>query len=165
MSELCPCGSGETFEQCCGPLLSRQRPAPTAEALMRSRYTAYAKNDVDYLEKTILPRKRDFYNSQRTQAWNADVTWTGLRVMTTSAGGPDDVEGVVEFVASFEKAGQPAQEIHEVSRFRRKNGQWLYVDGYDGEAAETAPAPATPKVGRNDPCPCGSGKKYKRCCG
>lgn len=165
MSDRCPCGSGEAFAQCCGPYLDRSRPAPTAEALMRSRYTAYVRSDVEYLEKTTTPRKRDTFDGRKTLAWSADVIWTGLRVLATAAGGPDDAEGEVEFTACFTKAGE-AQELHEVSRFRQKNGQWFYVDGRVGDVSLSTPTePARPKVGRNEPCPCGSGKKYKRCCG
>jgi len=167
MTDHCPCGSAEAYERCCGPLLSRERPAATAEALMRSRYTAYVRNDVAYLEKTLMPRKRTTFNARKTLAWNADVTWTGLRILATSDGGTGDEEGVVEFIASFMKEGE-AHDIHEISRFRRKAGSWFYVDGRPGGADSAQAAGAVtpkPKVGRNEPCPCGSGKKYKHCCG
>lgn len=165
IDESCPCGSGLALAACCGPYLDRMVPAPTAEALMRSRYAAYARGDMDYLGKTLLPRKRAGFSIEATRAFCADVTWTGLTVLRTEAGGPDDETGVVEFVAHYEKAGEP-QELHEVSRFKKKGGSWFYVDGQDGSVPQ-APAPAQPApgVGRNSPCPCGSGKKYKRCCG
>jgi SEC-C motif-containing protein len=165
----CPCGSGQTYAACCGPYLAGKRPAPTAEALMRSRYTAYVRNDAAYLEKTLVPRKRALFSARQTLDWNADVVWTGLCVLR-ARGGEQDSEGEVEFRASFVKAGEPG-EVHEASRFRKKAGHWLYVDGRFGDAAETeagsgsGTVAAAPKVGRNDPCPCGSGKKYKRCCG
>ena len=172
MTDDCPCGSGQIFALCCGPLLARKTPAPTAEALMRSRYAAYVRNDMRYLEKTLLPRKRADFSARETLDWNADVAWTGLRVLATSGGGEGDEEGVVEFTASFEKAGE-ARDIHEVGRFRKKGGAWFYVDGRPGgaESADAAdgdaaqPASPKPKAGRNAPCPCGSGKKFKRCCG
>lgn len=169
MTDLCPCGSGDAYAACCGPFLARKTAAPTAEALMRSRYTAYVRNDVAYLEMTLAPRKRAFFDARQTLDWNADVSWTGLCVLR-ARGGSGDTEGVVEFRASFVKAGEPG-EIHETSRFRHKGGQWFYVDGRFGDAAEEADGTAggavtrAPKVGRNDPCPCGSGKKFKRCCG
>lgn len=169
MTTACPCGSGEAYAQCCGPLLGLEKPAPTAEALMRSRYTAYVRNDVDYLERTLLPRKRTTFGARNTLAWNADVVWTGLRVLS-ARGGAGDEEGVVEFTASFIKADEPGG-FHEVSRFRKKGGNWFYVDGRpgggsaaEGVVPEVAVAPK-PKAGRNEPCPCGSGKKFKRCCG
>ncbi|MHC1713854.1 MAG: YchJ family protein [Solidesulfovibrio sp.] len=167
MTDLCPCGSGEASTRCCGPLLGREKPAPTAEALMRSRYTAYVRNDMAYLEKTLLPRKRTTFSAADTFEWNADVSWTGLRVQATSGGAAGDEEGVVEFTASFVKAGE-ARDIHEISRFKKKGGSWFYVDGRPGgtdEAASSESVSPKPKAGRNELCPCGSGKKFKRCCG
>jgi SEC-C motif domain protein len=163
MSEHCPCGSGEDYAHCCGPFLSREKAAPTAEALMRSRYTAYARNEVAYLEKTLLPRKRANFNARETLAWNADVSWTGLRILATTDGGPEAAEGIVEFTASFVKQGE-TRDLHEVSSFKKKGGSWFYVDGRQGSAASSVVA-SKPKVGRNAPCPCGSGKKFKHCCG
>lgn len=167
MSDLCPCGSGKAYAHCCGPLLRREKSAATAEALMRSRYTAYARNAMPYLEKTLIPRKRATFSASETRAWNADVSWTGLRILATTGGGTADVEGVVEFTASFVK-GNEAREIHEISRFKKKGGNWFYVeacpDSADSPATPDAVGP-TPKVGRNAPCPCGSGKKFKHCCG
>lgn len=166
MTDPCPCGSGEAFARCCGPYLDRTETAPTAEALMRSRYTAYARSDVAHLERTLWPRRRRGFDPRATLEWNADVVWTGLQVHA-ARGGAGDAEGEVAFTATYRKAGQPG-EVHEVSRFRKKDGQWFYVDGRVGGAAGQAPAPAVaagPRVGRNEPCPCGSGKKFKRCCG
>lgn len=164
--ELCPCGSGRAFAACCGPYLSRAEAAPTAEALMHSRYAAYARGDTDYLEMTLLPRKRAGFSAAATKAWSVDVTWTGLEVGRTEAGGAGDETGVVAFTARYVKAGE-AMELREVSRFKKKGGRWFYVEGVEGDAPEAvAPAAAkAPEVGRNSPCPCGSGKKFKRCCG
>jgi len=170
MTEYCPCGSGENQARCCGPLLGGEKPAPTAGALMRSRYTAYALSQVAYLEKTLLPRKRATFHARETLDWNADVSWTGLRILATSGGAAGDEDGVVEFIASYVKAGEP-HDIHEISRFKKKGGSWFYVDGVPGGAAgeDGAASPGVvapkPKAGRNEPCPCGSGKKFKRCCG
>lgn len=162
----CPCGSGLPYAACCGPALAGAAPASTAEALMRSRYTAYVRGDMVYLEKSLWPRKRAGFDKAAARAFCADVVWTGLTVLSMRDGGPEDNTGVVEFRVGFEKAGDP-REIHEVSRFRKKNGHWFYVDGdVDDGQADPAPRQATaPPVGRNAPCPCGSGKKYKRCCG
>lgn len=164
MTDSCPCGSGRDYAACCGPLLDHGQPAPTAEALMRSRYAAYARNQLDYLEKTQLSRKRNLGNLRKTAIWNADVTWTGLRILATSDGGPKDSAGVVEFTAAYSKAGE-AFELHEISRFKKQGGRWFYLDGRPGGQTEAPKPAAGPKVGRNEPCPCGSGKKYKRCCG
>jgi SEC-C motif-containing protein len=147
----CDCGSGRDFAACCGPYLAGQA-APTAEALMRSRYTAYARRDEAYLLRTWHPKTRPSGLDLKKPA----VRWLGLKIRSTEAGQPLDTRGVVEFVAEYQ-AGGPIERLEERSQFVREPGGWLYVSG-------AAPA-AKPDIGRNEPCPCGSGKKYKRCCG
>jgi SEC-C motif-containing protein len=125
---------------------------------MRSRYTAYVLRRADYLLATWDPATRpDALNleSDRTE-------WIGLRILGCVAGGPSDSEGRVRFVASFRQRGTE-HELREDSRFRREDGRWLYVDG--DTATRGVPAVAAAKTDRNAPCPCGSGRKYKRCCG
>ena len=124
MTDLCPCGSGRAYAACCAPFVEDGLAAPTAEALMRSRYTAYARNSLPYLEQTQLPRKRSVGNLRKTAQWNADVTWTGLRILAATEGGPDDTAGVVEFVAAYDKGGE-SFELHEVSRFKKQGGRWF----------------------------------------
>lgn len=151
----CRCGSGARFDACCGPYLVGM-PAPTAEALMRSRYTAFTLGDGAYIARTFAAEHRDSANTDLP-----DVIWVGLKINGTSGGGPLDTTGTVDFSARFRDGGET--RIHrEISRFRREDGLWVYVDG--DIAPATAPVPAG-KTGRNDPCPCGSGKKFKRCCG
>lgn len=120
---------------------------------MRSRYTAFVRGDMGYLAATHDPATRAAFDPVGTGAWAGRVRWLGLTVQGTQAGGPGDAEGRVTFVARFEEAGRPGS-IREDSRFRRLDGRWVYVDGR---------APAA--VGRNAPCPCGSGRKFKQCCG
>ena len=158
----CHCGSGLDWDACCGPLVRGEKIAETAEALMRSRYSAYAVGAVDYLGETLHPEHRSDWDRDATARWAEQSTWLGLEILSTEDGGPQDETGMVEFVARFTEKGQPRQHI-ERSRFQRVDGRWYYVDG------ET-PKPQTlrhegPRVGRNEPCPCGSGKKYKKCCG
>ncbi|HYD99764.1 MAG TPA: YchJ family protein [Alphaproteobacteria bacterium] len=159
MTTTCPCGSGRAFDACCGPFLAGTAQAPTAEALMRSRYSAFTTADVDYLEQTLLPETRHDFNRADTEAWAKGSEWTGLQIRGTEKGGEGDEEGVVEFVARFRTNGRDIVH-HETSRFRKADGRWYYVDGIMGPRPRTAA-----KVGRNDPCPCGSGKKYKKCHG
>jgi SEC-C motif-containing protein len=156
---LCPCTSGREFEACCGPFLSGAALPPTPEALMRSRYAAFAKGNIDYLKDTLLPETQDDFNREETSKWANESEWTGLEVRKTEGGADGDEEGWVEFVARFRMNNQDYQH-HETSRFARRDGRWWYVDGILGQKPRTAP-----KVGRNDPCPCGSGKKYKKCHG
>ena len=161
MSE-CPCGSNRAFDECCAPLLNGEAPAETAEALMRSRYSAYVKHNIAYLGETLHPSHRHDWDEAATRIWSQNAVWKGLEIVSTEAGSAQDEAGVVEFIAHYEENGKLTNH-HEISQFSKQGGRWYYVDG-------TAPKPKTmrhqqPKVGRNDPCPCGSGKKYKKCCG
>ena len=163
----CPCESGALFDACCGPLLSGTATAATAEALMRSRYTAYVRVAVPYLLDT-------WHSSTRPQEIDIDAMphWWGLEILACDQGGEGDEAGWVEFRATALAEGR-LLVLRERSRFVREAETWRYVDGEFIEeeqpaptpAAPAAPAPAKGKVGRNDPCPCGSGKKFKKCCG
>jgi SEC-C motif domain protein len=119
----CPCGSGATRGACCGPYLDGEAFAPTAEALMRSRYSAFVEGRREYLLRTwaeeTRPEVLDLHPAQR---------WLGLNIRATSAGEVADDVGEVEFVARSRVEGR-GQRLHERSRFRRVNGQWVYVDG------------------------------------
>lgn len=156
----CPCGSGRPIAACCGVYLEGHGEAPTAEALMRSRYTAYVLGHADYLLRTWDPAERP----PRLDLEKDRTEWLGLEIRKTERGGDKDEEGRVEFIARFRLHGSE-QALHENSRFRRQDGRWIYVDG-DTAPQRTAPVVNTARsVGRNEPCPCGSGQKYKRCCG
>jgi SEC-C motif domain protein len=156
----CPCGSQTDFDRCCGPYLTGT-PAPTAEALMRSRYTAYVKANVDHIIATHDPDLRKEVDREATERWARESTWKGLTVVKTEAGGPSDDEGTVEFIARY-RLGNEERSHHEVSRFRKVEGRWYFVDGRPPKGV-TVRAQPTPE--RNAPCPCGSGKKYKKCHG
>ena len=134
----------------------------TASELMASRYVAYTVAAVDYLLETHDADTRKMVDRAATEDWARKAEWQSLEIVRTEAGGPDDQRGVVEFIARYKRAG--ADHVHhEVSDFRRIKGRWFFVDG---KVVSEAPVRrAGPKVGRNDPCPCGSGKKYKKCCG
>lgn len=156
----CPCGSGRTFAACCEPILRQQRPAATAEELMRSRFTAHAIRDHAHLHRTFLATARLPYRPE-TEGDAEALAWTRLVVHAheTTAAKPDSA--FVDFSAFYQDDGIE-HVIHEKSEFQRIDGEWFYT-----RAVRSGPAPikaAHPKVGRNDPCPCGSGKKYKQCC-
>ncbi len=123
LSDLCPCGSGKPYAGCCARYLDGGEPAPTAEALMRSRYSAYTLGREDYLLAT-------WHASTRPAALglHADVAtkWLGLEVKRHHA--QDAAHAVVEFVARYKVQGR-AHRLHETSRFVREGGRWLYVDG------------------------------------
>ncbi len=160
--EPCDCQSGLDYEQCCGPVLSGEHPAATAEALMRSRYTAFSRCEIEYLMETIAPNQRDGHDADELRKWAENAQWLGLDILNCTDGGEKDDTGTVEFIARYREKGIRRQH-HEVATFQKSEGRWYFVDGQ-------APEPHTvvresPKVGRNDPCPCNSGKKFKKCCG
>jgi SEC-C motif-containing protein len=161
----CPCGSGRDYSACCGQYIWGKAKPPTAEALMRSRYSAYVEHAIDYIIDTCVHRGKDDIDYKSTRDWSEQSTWLGLKIISVEKGGPADTEGIVEFEAIYEKDG--LKDIHhETAKFKRENGgsegAWLYVDG---RISPRTVVRSTPKVGRNDPCPCGSGKKYKQCHG
>ncbi|MGI9326772.1 MAG: YchJ family protein [Pseudomonadales bacterium] len=122
-AQACPCGQGLELGHCCGPIIDGDVLAATAEALMRSRYTAYVREHREHLLRSWWPDTRperlDFDSRQR---------WLGLTIRQVSAGSATDDEGSVEFLARFKIDGK-AHRLHERSHFRRVAGQWLYVDG------------------------------------
>ena len=154
----CPCGSGQALEACCGPLLDGA-PAASPEALMRSRYSAYVQCNLDHLERSLAPESRSDHDRKAAEGWAKSVEWLGLSILSTQAGGAEDETGVVEFSARFRQNGME-QTHHETSNFRKLDGGWVYLDG----KVHNKPMVRAVKVGRNEPCPCGSGKKYKACC-
>ena len=152
----CPCGSGSDFDECCGPIMGGA-PASTPEALMRSRFAAFVHGDLDYIESTHAKEVRDDFNRSATESTAKSVEWVSLEIRDTADGGADDDTGTVEFAARFKKDGE-LQVHHERSNFRRQEGRWVCVDGQMNPKGKPR---RVEKVGRNEPCPCGSGKKYK----
>ena len=161
-TNLCPCCSGKTYEACCKPIIEGTVKAETPEALMRARYSAYAVGAVDFIMDSVHSAMREDNDRAQVEAWSKQSVWKGLEILRTEKGGPDDEEGVVEFIAKYESQGVPMTH-HEIAQFRRQKGEWRF---YDGEIQKQKPyTRASKKIGPNDPCPCGSGKKYKKCCG
>jgi SEC-C motif-containing protein len=119
----CPCGSGASFDRCCGPYLDCAAPAPTAEALMRSRYSAYVRLREDYLLATWHASTRP---AELGLAGEAPTKWLGLDVRRHEQ--QDAEHAIVEFVARYKINGR-AHRLQETSRFVREDGRWFYVDG------------------------------------
>ncbi len=160
--DLCPCGSNIAYEECCRPIIKGERPAATAEQLMRSRYSAYVKKEIEYIYTSLHPDHRSDYDEKTTRTWAEKAVWHNFEILNTSGGGPEDNQGQVEFVVKFSEDGIERTH-HELSTFEKLDGKWYF------ESGKTPPPKQfvreTPKVGRNEPCICGSGKKYKKCCG
>lgn len=146
----------------CEPFLRGEARPRTAAELMASRYVAYATGAIDYLVDTHDPETRGDIDRKATEEWARRARWRSLEIVSTERGGPEDDAGEVEFVARYELDGVEHAH-HERSAFRRSEGRWYFVRG---DRVSAPPVRRTsPKVGRNDPCPCGSGKKQKKCCG
>ncbi len=154
----CPCGSGKDLSQCCGPIVDGEVLAPTAEALMRSRYSAYALKKLDHLKNSLIPSDQAQHDPEGVRQWAESATWLGLTVHSAS---DDGKTGSVEFTAAYEVDGA-RQEHRESAVFKRLDGRWYYAGG---KVKGNPTVVKGDKVGRNDPCPCGSGKKFKKCCG
>lgn len=148
----CPCGSQHRFEQCCQPLLVGEHHAVTAEQLMRSRYSAYALENNDYLVATWHPSTCPAQLKQQLINDSGTTQWQSLRIIEHWQGANQN-ESFVTFFARYNSAAeQQSGFIYETSRFIRENNRWYYIDGVH-------------KIpGRNELCPCGSEKKFKKCC-
>ncbi len=120
---------------------------------MRSRYTAHVLRRWPYLERT-------WHRSSRPERVDGPPRhWRDLQILRTEGGGRDEEQGTVEYRARF-LAGNRLSVLREVSRFVREQGEWFYLDG----ELIAEPAMDMGRTGRNHPCPCGSGKKFKKCC-
>ncbi|MDY0162696.1 YchJ family protein [Desulfobotulus sp.] len=160
--EQCPCGSGAAYDACCEPHIMGKIPAPTAEALMRSRYTAYVRVAMDYILDTTHPDQREDYDAAGAKQWAESSQWHGLEILAQDKGMESDTEGAVEFAAHFSQDGKRFVH-HERAIFRKgEDTRWYFYDGQP--VTPVTIRRESPKVGRNEPCPCGSGKKYKKCC-
>jgi SEC-C motif-containing protein len=159
----CPCSSKKPYAECCEPLHKKVEKATTAEQLMRARYAAFAKHEIDFIIESAHPDTHKEDARDHIEKWSRDSTWNGMEIIDTTAGGEDDDEGVVEFLAFYDDAEGEEVEHHERAFFKKEDDTWFFVDG---ESATQEPyVREEPKIGRNEPCPCGSGKKYKKCCG
>ena len=159
---LCPCSSGKEFSDCCEPILAGTAPAATPEALMRARYTAYATGAVDFLRTSSCGVALKEFNTDSVRQWSENSEWQGLEVMSAEDVPADATRGHVEFTARY-KIKDHEYVHHEIAEFHHVEGAWKFAD-----SKVIGPEPKRreePKIGRNDPCPCGSGKKYKKCCG
>ena len=153
----CLCGSNIAYGECCQPFHTAQKIPTTAEALMRSRYTAYALRDGAYLQATwdITKRPESIDFSRET------INWLRLEITETKKGGIKDSKGQVTFKAFYSQDNEE-YVMNEISRFTKQGGRWFYLDGVIKSISNVG---LQTNTGKNAPCACGSGKKFKRCCG
>jgi len=160
--DLCPCGSGKTYAECCESVIKTGKAA-TAEALMRARYSAYVKHEIDFIINSCEEgEKIAEIDRKATEEWSKESTWHGLKILRTEKGSENDTEGIVEFEATYTTRKGIRDVHHEIGYFKKIDGNWMYSVG---SVKPMTVVREGRKIGRNEPCPCGSGKKYKQCCG
>jgi len=143
---MCICGNDKSYDECCGKIISHKAKAQTPQELMRSRYSAYVNSDARYLLMSTVAENQYEEDIELIEDFSSQVDWLGLKVLSAKG-------NVVEFKAYYrDKEG--IKVLHEKSNFILESSVWKYKDGelYNS------------KVERNEPCPCGSGKKFKKCC-
>jgi SEC-C motif domain protein len=153
----CPCCSGLPYEICCEPVITGA-PAATAEALVRSRYTAFAKRCLDHVEHTHAAEIKADFNRAEAETLAEECEWLELRIHKAVEEG-DAAE--IEYAVRVRRENRTLIKGVQ-SRFRRDDGKWFFLSSKPAPHLEQA---RSHKIGRNDPCLCGSGKKYKKCCG
>jgi len=134
----CFCSLDKNYNECCGAILDAKKIASTPQELMRSRYCAFLKSNIEYLNSTSLSNEKIKELPY--------IEWLKLDVL-------DSYENTVEFKAYYRGSGN-IHVLHERSNFVKQNGKWFYTDGEIYNS----------KINRNESCPCGSKKKFKKCC-
>jgi SEC-C motif-containing protein len=156
----CPCKSGIIYAKCCEPVINNES-AISALALMRSRYTAFCTQQAEYLYNTTHPKNRVKTSLKEIENWSKENTWTKLEIIKVEKGTENDIDGIVEFKAHFIDVNGMHQIHHERSSFLKEHKKWYYADGIVNPQKPLF----SKTISRNAPCICGSGRKYKNCCG
>jgi SEC-C motif-containing protein len=154
------------------PVIRGKRPAERAQDLLRARYSAFALGEIDFIVKSHHSKTSKDVKRAEVEEWSQSSDWESLEIVQTEAGEKTDTQGLVTFCAKYRpKASAKAAETSEVSEvqdhweqalFEKEGTEWKFLDArgvHHGPIVRTEP-----KIGRNDPCTCGSGKKYKKCC-
>ncbi|WP_269620833.1 YchJ family protein [Zhongshania sp. BJYM1] len=149
----CYCGNAKPFTECCYQYISGNTAAPTAETLMRSRFSAFCIKDPDYLLETLHKDPRAKESRKALLRSFGNTQWRSLKIIRSHQGAGGQRRGAVEFAAFFVE-GEKGGQLHERSRFEFEDGRWFYTDG------DILPPITVP---RNEPCWCGSGRKLKKC--
>ena len=150
MSNACPCGRGE-YSSCCQPLHLGSTKAESAEQLMRSRYSAFAKHEIDYIQKTTALGQQAALDMPAIRDWSETNEWLKLEIVQVNEK-LNKNHALVEFKAYFHDGQQP-QEHQEASHFVKINETWYFLDPTTDQ-----------KITMKQNCICGSDKKFKQCC-
>ncbi len=145
---ICPCGSEKAYEKCCKAYIQEGKKIPNVEVLMRSRYTAFALKNAKYILETNYAQEVNDKEIKLLDREFDEVEWLLLNVF-------DSTQNEVEFKAYFRDFDEKLHVLHEQSYFVFEDNKWYYRDGVIFKS----------KIERNEACPCGSGEKYKKCCG
>jgi SEC-C motif-containing protein len=151
VANACPCGSQQTYAKCCEPFILGQQFPSNPQALMRSRYSAYCKKDYAYILHTYASQQQLGLTVESLSDHSESTTWLGLEVVAAS-------DKQVEFKAYY-RLSDGVYVMHELSDFVQEQGKWRYSTG------KMLSDSGKLSIGRNESCVCGSGKKFKRCCG
>ncbi|WGE89142.1 YchJ family protein [Actinobacillus arthritidis] len=147
----CPCQSSKPYAECCQPFHLKQAIPTTAEQLMRSRYLAYTLVNIDYIVDTTVPNQQKFLDQNAMKVWGETTQWAGLEILAHKPN-ISKLHSLVEFKALF-KTENGIEAHHELSLFVQIHNRWYFVD------------PTVPLPTQKQHCVCGSGKKFKHCCG
>lgn len=126
MDFKCRCGSNKNYLDCCGAYINNNRLPNTPEQLMRSRYTAYATYNIEYIANTMLGKALNGFDLKGALIWAKTIIWEKLEIINTSL--ENNNLGFVEFKAHYTEQNQHGI-LHEKSTFHRIKGKWFYVDG------------------------------------
>lgn len=130
---------------------------------MRARYTAHTVGNMAYILRTHHPASRTEIDEAATAKWAQESDWLGLQILDIDGGAAEDSNARIEFMAKYRDTASRRHTHHEVALFEKHHGQWYFRDAELPDIQQFKRE--TPKQGRNDPCACGSGKKFKKCCG
>ncbi len=156
----CPCGFDAAFRDCCEQIINGTRESQSATELLRARYSAFATGAIDFIISTTHTRTRREVDPASIREWSETSIWHGLHLLDSKD--VDEDTTYISFEAHFSQNGK---DVHhrETSLFERDHGKWMFVTGTEMKNPTVRYETARP--GRNDPCPCQSGRKYKKCCG
>ena len=158
----CPCGSGTPLVECCQPIINGDVKAERAESLIRARYTAHTLGAINFIMTTHHPSTRTDIDESATARWASESQWLGLEILNVDGGEAEDTSARIEFMARYRDGARRRHTHHERGVFEKYHGQWYFRDAEVPDVNQFRRE--APKQGRNEPCACGSGKKYKKCC-